>query len=362
MAEEFVEDIIAGTATEESGKTAEGTTVDKSTTEAKVGEADAATTTDEAKIAADVDAEAAEAAAKDEAKNNSSSTPEELTAKKAADDSTSEGKSVAPGKPSEVEELASRLGWSKDHKGVESVDVATYILRSKDIQKTMKDHNKELKNQLNGLQGSVEALKDHNERVYHADVKKLQAELTGLKREKKAAVELADVAKVEALDQQIKDVQKDIDAPVKKDAAPVNPVYDEWVADNEWYLTDDAMAQYADTVADQYAGAPADRIYAIVRQKVAEVFPEKFAAEKTASPIVTDAAIDAEKVKSATEVAKKVVGPQSPVEKGTRTGDSASFTKADLSADQVTIMNQFVKGGIMTEDQYVADIAKMQGA
>ena len=342
MSEEFLEDIIAA------NDSVAGTEQD--------AVADIAKAIDQPEaVDAGKEADKAASASIDET-DKSSSTPDAVVVDKTADTVTgSETDSVAPGAASEVEELASQLGWNKDHKGAEAVDAATYILRSKDIQKTMKDHNKDLKNQLTGLNGSIDALKDHNTRVYQADVKKLQGELTRLKAEKKAAVELADVARVEMLDQQIEDVQKDIAEPVKESAPTSNPAYDDWIADNAWYLTDDDMAKYADAVADQYAGAPLDRVYALVRQKVAEVFPDKFEAEATG--VETTAAV--------AEVAKtpaKVVGPTSPVEAANRTTDSASFTKADLSPEQQTIMTQFVKGGIMTEEQYIADIAKMQGA
>ena len=343
MSEDFIEDINkAADVTAEAVKVADTAAAVKVIEDAKVAAAATAAT------------------AKDAGKTNNSSSTTDADAHKNDAAATDSGDTdVAPTVSPEVEELASKLGWNKDHKGAESVDAATYILRSKDIQKTMKDHNKDLKGQLTGLQGSVEALKDHNERVYKADVKKLQNELTGLKKEKRAAVELADVAKVEELDQQIEDIQKDIDAPVKEAVASANPDYDDWVADNEWYLTDPEMATYADTVAEQYAGAPLKRIYNLVRQKVAEVFPDKFEAKTNIAEEVTAAAA---KAVAATEAAKKVIGPNSPVEAGSRTGDTANFTKADLSPDQVTIMSQFVKGGIMTEDQYIADIAKMQGA
>lgn len=250
-----------------------------------------------------------------------------------------------------VEELATKLGWRKDHAGAESVDASTYILRSKDIQKTMRDHNKDLKGQVSSLSGSIDALKDHNERVYNADVKRMQNEITTLKAQKREAVELADVDKVELLDKQIEEVQKDISEPKKAESSN-NPVYDEWVADNQWYLTDDDMAKYADTVAEQYQGAPADRLYNLVRAKVAEVFPEKFESVKT------DNSTRIDNVKT-DDV--KPIGPPAPVESGQTKGNSSSFSKADLSQDQLTIMNQFVGTGVMTEEQYINDIAKLQG-
>ncbi|MDA3806491.1 MAG: hypothetical protein PF440_01145, partial [Thiomicrorhabdus sp.] len=114
MAEEFIDDIIAG--------------------------ADAEVVT--APIAGDDKPVVTEVV---EDKDKSSSTPDADASKKApvADPDV-------PSPAADVEALASQLGWNKDHKGAEAVDAATYILRSKDIQKTMKDHNKDLKNQLTG--------------------------------------------------------------------------------------------------------------------------------------------------------------------------------------------------------------------
>jgi len=263
----------------------------------------------------------------------------------ATPDESQDGESKGNDLPG-VKELATQLGWREDHKGEDAVDAATYILRSKDIQKSMSQHNKDLKEQLQALNNSVSALKAHNESVYKAEVKKLEGEIAELKKERKAAIELADVDKVEELDKQIDEKQKDIDAPKAADKqtqpAVVNPVYDEWIKDNGWYVEDDAMAAFADTVAQQYVGAPLERIYAIVRTKVQEVFPEKF------------------EVSKAVEQVKTPIGPRSPVERSSAKGNNASFTRADLTSDQIQIMNQFVKGGIMTEEQYISDIAKMQ--
>jgi len=249
-----------------------------------------------------------------------------------------------------VEELASQLGWRADHVGEDAVDAVTYILRSKDIQKAMSKHNKDLKENLSAVQASVNALKEHNEKVYQTEVKKLTAEIETLKKERKSAIELADVDKVEELDAQIEAKKNDLAAPKindsSKSGAVENPVYDEWIQDNQWYLDDNEMAQFADNVAQNYVGAPLPRIYALVRQKVQEVFPEKFITTKTGTV--------------ATEV-KKPVGPVSPVDKGSNNkGASTSFSKADLTPDQVSIMNQFVRGGIMSEEQYIKDIASMQ--
>lgn len=247
-----------------------------------------------------------------------------------------------------VEALAEKLGWNKDHQGEDKVDASTYILRSREIQDTMRDHNKDLKGQVSSLNDSIKALQKHNENVYKVEVKKLEADLTALKKEKREAVELADVDKVDELDEQIENIQKDLNAPkdVDADAVTGNPVYDVWVKDNQWYVTDNEMAAYADTVAEQYSGAPLDRIYSLVQQKVKEVFPDKFDVPEQVAPVKQEV--------------KKPVGPKSPVEAGANRESKAAFTVDSLTPSQRSTMEQFVKMEIMTEQQYVDDIAKMQ--
>jgi len=314
MAEEFVQDIIASAETK--GSSIEATT-------------DTGNDTSTVVVAA-------------KSGDDQSSNQTKTTEGNADSDQTK----IAPS----VEELASQLGWRADHVGEDAVDAVTYILRSKDIQKAMSKHNKDLKENLSVVQASVNALKEHNEKVYQTEVKKLTAEIETLKKERKSAIELADVDKVEELDAQIEAKKNDLAAPKindsSKSGAVENPVYDEWIQDNQWYLEDNEMAQFADSVAQNYVGAPLPRIYALVRQKVQEVFPEKFAPAKPGT---------------VANVATKPIGPVSPVDKGSNNkGASTSFSKADLTPDQVSIMNQFVRGGIMTEEQYIKDIASMQ--
>lgn len=315
MTEEFVEDIIAGAAAKESSSTEAATETGNETSPVAVATDSGGDQSSNQTKPTDGNADS----------NQTKSTPS-------------------------VEELAAQLGWRADHEGEDAVDAVTYILRSKDIQKAMSKHNKDLKENLSTVQASINALKEHNERVYQADVKRLTSEIAELKKERRAAIDLADADKVEELDAQIEEKKKDLEAPKKidtaKDDGVANPIFDEWIQSNQWYLDDPEMAQYADTVAQNYVGAPLERIYSVVRQRVQEVFPEKFTQEKPAT---------------APKVAAKPIGPVSPVDKGSNNkGNAASFTKADLTPEQVNIMNQFVRGGIMTEEQYINDIAKMQ--
>ncbi len=261
----------------------------------------------------------------------------------------------------EVESLAMKLGWKPDHESDNFVDAETYILRSREIQDSMRDHNKELKSQLHDLQGSVDALKAHNDHVYQVEVNKLKSQLDKLNTEKRAAVETADVDKVTQLDDQIESIKQSLNSPRQESQRTTNnPVFDTWVKDNQWYLTDQDMASYADQVAQQYAGAPAERIFNLVRNRVAEVWPEKFEVTK---PVESSPQTKLEQVgKPQKGQATKPIAPVSPVEGTTHNGAKPGFTEADLSGEQKSIMNQFVRQGIMTKEQYISDIAKLQEA
>jgi len=229
---------------------------------------------------------------------------------------------------SEVEALASEIGWREGGE----LDAKDYILKSRDIQDTMRDHIKTQKQQLNDLDSSVSELKIHNERVYHAEIKQKDAEIKALKKEKTEAIEEGDVEKVDELDEQIDGLKKEM---VKPAPAPSNKDFDTWVEKNKWYMEDSEMADYADTIADNNKGAPFKRVAVLVESKVKEMFPDKFQTRKTI--------------------------PASPVEGAGKKITSAKFTKADLTDSQKDIMSKFVRQGIMTEKAYIEDIGKTQG-
>ena len=233
-----------------------------------------------------------------------------------------------------LESIATELGWNPDFEGEGKVDAKTYLLRSREIQNTMRDHIKEQKSQLSNLAGSVEELKIHNERVYKAEVTRLKAELSSLKKEKREAIEDGDVDKVEELEGQIGEVEAAIVQPEKTSSK--NTEFDAWVVDNKWYNEDPEMAAYADTIAIENKGAPFARVAALVESKVKVMFPEKFQAATPRTP--------------------------SPVEGSRGKAPTEKFSRANLTSDQINIMSQFVKQGIMTEKQYIADIAKLEGA
>jgi len=243
--------------------------------------------------------------------------------------------------PDEVEELASAIGWRPDGE----LDAKDYILKSRDIQDTMRTHIQDQKKQLTDLGMSVAELKSHNERVYKAEVGQLKSELDTLKESKREAIEDGDADKVDELDEQIDGVKERMAAPKPDKAPDNNPQLVAWMGKNPWYNDNPEMADYADDIADQNTKIPYDRMLKLVERRVKEAYPDKFEASET---------VQGSKPGGARRQA-------SPVEGGARRAAPGAFTKADLTSSQKNIMAQFVRQGIMTEKQYIADIAKTQG-
>lgn len=239
----------------------------------------------------------------------------------------------------EVEVLAQEMGWRpKDNfngDDADFVDAAQYIRKGQDIQDGMRKSLKDQKRQLSDMSVSLTELKQHNERVFKAEVGQLKKELNDLTHQKKAAIQDGNVPLVDELDEQIDTVKESMVPPEKVVTAnPEGGDFDDWVKDNDWYNSDKEMATYADSVADSHKGAPFARVAVLVSKRVKEMFPDKFPAPKTNN-----------------------APNASRVEAGGRRATTGKFTKANLSDSQKSIMNQFVKQGIMTEKDYIKDIA-----
>lgn len=234
--------------------------------------------------------------------------------------------------PQAVKYLAKELGWNENvsDNPDKFVDAATFIRRSKDI-------NSGLRKQIKEITNVVGELKTHNEQVYKAEVKRLTAELATLKEQKKSAIEDGDVDRVEKIEEQIDEI-KEKTAP-RQQPAVSNAVFEEWVEDNQWYRSDDDMRKFADKAGLEYEGLPFQKILKLVRKDVEAEFPEQFNG----------------KGKGKTQTRPGT----SQVESGSRRASSTkSRSESDLSAAQRNIMNQFVRHGVMTKAEYVADLVK----
>jgi hypothetical protein len=206
------------------------------------------------------------------------------------------------------------------------------------------------------LKQSVDALVDHNKKLFDAGYKKA---IVDLKAQKQAALEEGDTRAVMEIDDKIEEVREEA-AKAKEEfeqktaakAVTVNPTFEAWHASNQWYLQDRVATEYANEIAQQMFAAAnnagkqveADKLYNEVTRKVRQKFPEKF---ETRSP----ARMKADPVGSSDDVVSEK--PATP---------GGSLKESDLTEDQRRIMNNIIKssGGKMTKKDYLEQMAQFE--
>ncbi|MCP4613028.1 MAG: hypothetical protein GY845_30410 [Planctomycetes bacterium] len=250
-------------------------------------------------------------------------------------------------KPSEVEELAASIGWNAGYKGEDAIDAKTYILKSREIQDTMKDHNQDLQSKLDSVNENIGVIKTHYESLMEKEKAKLEGELTDLKQKRDEAIEEADIDTVHSLDGKIKDTETEIAKPDAKPDVDANEqkradfqaIFAQMPEDNE-----EGLGDLYNTTALR------DALIARVNQKI----------DKGA-----DGTLYSTYLEAGNEIRKEVFGepkptpkpetpPVSPVEKGGTRTTTNKLTKRDLSPSQKTAMREFINLGVFkTEEEYI---------
>lgn len=174
---------------------------------------------------------------------------------------------------------------------------------------------------------------------HHAVVEKTAYEkaLKDLKAERKTAIAENDMVRAEELLDEMDSVRDKIQAvkpPVDVPAGPP-PELVEFKQRNTWYERDDAMTRYANSVGQDLfnEGLPPHKVLEGVERKTREAFPEKFRNPNR---------------ESAPEM----------VPSGRRAGPTTGFRVTD---EERKIAKNFAATGIMTEDQYYAELKKLRG-
>lgn len=256
-----------------------------------------------------------------------------------------------------VEQLAMDMGWNPDFEGDEekpALSAEEYIRKGAEIQQTMRKHLKEQKGKIENLEGTltdlrmgVDELRQHNERVYKVQVQKLQAELETLKKQRREAIEEGDADQVEEIDKKIMTTQQAAHevspaSAVHNDAAAIanQRAFEEWAKDHSWFNQDTEMTQTAQALAHEYQskGMPYKAMLRKVTRDMKDIYPEQFEAMKD---------------RTATKA------PPSPEGTTTRTAKAGKYSSKDLSSEQRSTMKRFVQMGVMSEAEYIADLAEM---
>jgi len=237
----------------------------------------------------------------------------------------------------EIEEKAREQGWRPidewDGDPDEWRDARAFLDRG-ELLSRISNQSKELKE----LRKVTQALADHNKKVDEAAYERA---LATLKSQKLEALENAEHKRVLEIDEQISEMRDQFASQkannmIAGGTQTVHPELAKWIDGNQWYAQNTELRTAADAIGTAYAAAnpdlsPSD-VLKHVEQKVKRLYPENFKNTRREEP--------------------------STVEGSTRrtTGRTKS-TEIELTDDERRVMNTLVKGGHITKEKYMKDIA-----
>lgn len=239
--------------------------------------------------------------------------------------------------PSPVEEEAMAQGWvpkdsftGEEHKWVEAGE----FLRRGELFKKIEDVSKQAKH----AKQTLEEFKAHYAKVRETE---FQNALKALKAERRSAMAEGDFTRVEDIEDQMESVKTEAALAQEVVATPepttVHPDVVAWVETNTWYSSDSTMRAFADVIAMNLnkEGFTGKALLKGIDEKVREAFPKKFTNPNRERP--------------------------GAVEGSTNKGKTTSKDSFELSDQEKRIMNTFVRDGVMTQEEYIADLKKVKG-
>lgn len=231
--------------------------------------------------------------------------------------------------PDPIAEKAMAAGWRplEEFQGDPEawVDAKEFIKRA-----PLYEKNHKLKRELADMKATLHEVKGHISKVSEAAYNRAVADLTARRDE---AIDNGDREQVREIDKEIKAAEA-----MKTPVDNVHPAVMAWEKENgEWFYKDAEISDFGLAHAQTYLNRnPNDFAGAMesMEKAVKRAFPEKF--EKT-------------------NPARKA---PPAVETGRALGAKRTFGKSDLSDEQRKVMSKFVRMGIMSEDDYIKDLAE----
>jgi len=200
-----------------------------------------------------------------------------------------------------------------------------------------------IKRELKSKDAALTALQRHHQFVFE---KAHQKALTDLKQTKRQAMKEGDLElvaaadeRIEALNEEHEQEKKEIVSATPDASAQPHPEFQVWIDRNSWYAEDADLQEFADAMGLVYSnknpGVNPKQVLAHVETEVRRKFPEKFGPVKRSAP--------------------------NPTLKPSSTGKVVKRgSDVELSDVERQIMATLVKGGVLTEEQYKADLKKVR--
>jgi hypothetical protein len=244
---------------------------------------------------------------------------------------------------SAVEVQAMELGWRprEEFQGDESlfIDAKEFVGR-----KSLYDKIETLKNENKTTKQAIEALKQHYSHVEQNAFNKAMKEL---KAEQNRAIADGDVEKYTQLEAEKEELESEKQAfieateKINTEAPQIHPELQSWINRNPWYNNQPHMKVFADQLgnrlaADVRAGSLTQKEALVkIEAAVKEEFPNKFRNPNKDRP-------------SAVEATGKQTTPKS----------GGSVFK--MSPEQEKVWKTLERSKVMTKEQYIADLKKME--
>lgn len=241
---------------------------------------------------------------------------------------------------SPVEQRALDMGWRPkeewDGDEADFISAETFVAR-KPLFDKIDYQNKELKE----VRKTLAALQEHHLRVKEQAFKDAYA---ALKEEKKVALSEGDADRLIEVDEKIAELRsQEIEQKAVSNTPPsqqLNPAFVSWVEKNSWYVDDkkSELRAYADAVGIKFAKEHPERndpndLLKEVEKQVKLRFKEYFTNERKDRPSAVEgsSARTSQKNKDSTD----------------------DFV---LSEDDERVMKKFVRQGIMSKEEYIAQL------
>lgn len=254
-----------------------------------------------------------------------------------------------------TEKEARLLGWVPKEEfrdGDHWVDAETFVRRGKEINPILRKNNETLLKKLEERDREIAEVKKvakefekFQKENAERKVQELQKELNTLKEQKKTAVTQGDGDAVVAIDDQI-EIIKEQQREAKKapetvvESSPqatqtLDPVITQWMGENAWFGGDQRLTKLADTIGYKinlaYPELSGKAFFDKLDEELQEVLPEQY---------------------------RKPGKRSSPVEGAGGSSSRPSSTKKgfeQLPPDAKAACTKFVKQGLMTQEQYLAE-------
>lgn len=184
---------------------------------------------------------------------------------------------------------------------------------------------------------ALKMLQEHHSKVKETEFQNAMKELRTLQKKHLEEGNSDEYLKTTEIITDLRAEQKAREIQSQAQSNQPDPRFNEWVNANKWYETDKELREFADTIGAGYAqrnpGTDPEDVLEYVSTQVKSRYKEKFQNPNRTKP-------------------NSVEGNSSPANtKGQIT----------LSDEEKKVMNTFIRQGVMTKDQYLAEIKKMRG-